>query len=333
MVAHFLRATPGDDASFGVLNQLHGTWRNSGSLAGHGWNLIALPFGPQGELGDFRLLLNQFNETLDFTTVDAHVPNRGNGPQDQHVAAMQYIQSIDQIAAIDAASTQAGGLAVPATLDTDDTPKGSVLPPPAPPNTKATIHHEPGLLLLMEDQTDDGPTLARLASIPHGDSVLALGSSSGPVPGAPNFKDQQFADLFSALPVGAGETLIAGKPSPYFAPYLHFSGDNKFQGLLDPLDPRSLLAAAVPAASVKNTTTILLSTAVKFAGINNIPFVTLRANATSMSIAMWIQELNDGTNILQYVQKVMLKFLPRTDGVAGQIEWPHISFNSMVLQE
>ena len=66
--------------------------------------MIALPFGKPGSLGDFRLLLNQANETLNFDLFDLGVPNRGANKQDQHLAALRYLQALDQVAAIDGAS-------------------------------------------------------------------------------------------------------------------------------------------------------------------------------------------------------------------------------------
>ena len=61
-----------------------------------------------------------------------------------------YVQHVDQIAAID----------FPATPDTPDTP-----------NRAKAIHHEPGLFLHMLSQTDNGPDIARLATIPHGETL------------------------------------------------------------------------------------------------------------------------------------------------------------------
>src|SRR5438270_626209 len=127
-----------DDPALGDLAQLPGTWQNADNLAGHGWNMIALPYKEPGRVVQpnnpaqnslFRLLLNQFNETLTFSMVDKGVPNRGPGfaqvfDRDQHLAALQYIQHIEQIAAAD----------MPPTPDSADTPKAA-----------AAIHHEPGL--------------------------------------------------------------------------------------------------------------------------------------------------------------------------------------------
>ncbi len=81
------------NASLGPLALLPGTWANirvndrrdgspffgnGGSpLHGRGWNLIALPFiRPQGG-PPYRVLMNQYNEVLQFDVVDDKVPNRG----------------------------------------------------------------------------------------------------------------------------------------------------------------------------------------------------------------------------------------------------------------
>jgi hypothetical protein len=231
-------ATPGDLA-LGDLTQMPGTWANTDNLVGHGWNMIALPYKEPGRVvnpntpdqkSEFRLLLNQFNETLAFSTVDKGVPNRGAAfaqvfDRDQHLAALQYIQHIVQIAAVDS----------PQTADTADTPKGS-----------AGIHHEPGLFLHLFSQTDGGPDIARLATIPHGTAVLALGSGAV-VNGPPIF--DHIGD-FSPLPLGVDADV---DHNPYLAPYKHFK-DNPFKNLFNPTDPLALLKAAVHGVNIKTTT-------------------------------------------------------------------------------
>lgn len=91
--------------ALGDLTQLPGTWSSAPAFPDHGWSMIALPFmqpgnivGPDipGQVGPFRLLLNQFSETLTFTTIDQGVPNRGAAlvkafDADQHLAALQYL--------------------------------------------------------------------------------------------------------------------------------------------------------------------------------------------------------------------------------------------------
>ncbi|MGV9710396.1 heme-binding protein [Gordonia sp. NPDC003424] len=300
-------ATAGDE-DLGFLAELPGTWKNEPNLTGRGWNLIALPFRTEpdpvtGRALNYRLLLNQYNEVLKFSLVDKNVPNRGislNGTTvqtDQEVGTLDYEQSIKQIASADSPESTVAGSA------------------------GAAIHHEPGLFLFMQNQTDGGPTIGRLATIPHGDAVLALGSARTD-PGAPTIVP------VSALPIGVGQDIN----SPYLAPYKHFTGANKFQGLLDPTDPAALLRNANDGVNIVETTTITLDTTVASGGIHNIPFVVSQANATEMRSTFWIQKVDEGGTIkvrLQYLQIVMLEFFNRRDGQPGLIKWPHISFNTM----
>src|SRR5258708_11923827 len=81
-----------NDPQLGVLGDLPGTWKNTGAFEHHGWNMIALPFGTPGQLGDFRLLLNQLDETLEVDLVDLGVPHRDASNQDQHLTAPRHLQ-------------------------------------------------------------------------------------------------------------------------------------------------------------------------------------------------------------------------------------------------
>jgi hypothetical protein len=318
-------ARPGDPA-LGYLTQLPGVWKNADSLVGHGWNMIALPYKEPGKTVQpdtpnqnsvFRLLLNQFNETLSFTTLDKGVPNRGAAvakvlDSDQHLAALQYIQDIQQIDSID----------FPTTPDTPDTPH-------APKSPEPTIHHEPGLFLNMFTPVDGGPQIARLATIPHGDSVLALGNGiSGD--GPPNF---DYVGDFSPFPIGVNPDV---DKNPYLIPYKTFR-DMPFKGLFDPTKPLALLKAAIAGMNIKTTTTITLDTTLLSGGISNVPFVVKQANATRVRAIFWIEELNDldasGRKqfLLQYAQRVLLDFFSAGDPKLGLIKWPHITINTMKL--
>ena len=320
------------DPALGDLTQLPGVWSNVPAFQGHGWNMVALPFMQPGntvtpvkpgQVGPFRLLLNQFNETLTFTNVDKGVPNRGAAlvnalDADQHLAALQYIQHVVQLAAADS----------PETNDTPDTPKGS-----------AAIHHEPGLFLHLFSQTGRGPDIARLATIPHGDAVLAMGfgvKTDGP----PDFEN---VGDFSPLPFGVDADVAN---NPYLAPYLKFK-QTPFKGSIsapsfpgfDPTNPLALLKGAIPRIEVKNTTTLTLDTTMTTGGISNIPFVVRQANSVSMRSIFWIQELKSpGPGgkpqfAIQYAQRVLLAFFPIGGGLGagGPILWPHISINTMQL--
>ena len=302
-VRSFSVATPGDE-DLGPFKELPGTW-TSGET---GWNMIALPFGGPG--ADFRLLLNQYREHLTFSLVDKAIPNRGvspSGETDQTLVGLDYEQLIKQVATTD---------------QPDSGLKQSV---------GAGIHHEPGLFLNMVDQVNLGePTIARLATIPHGDSVLA----SGTISTTAGLVDIPAVD---GLPVGVSQDLVNNK---YLAPYAFFhqtpfTGTVNFAGFpgFDPVSPHLLLEFANQALAgqnleVVNTTTLSFSTAPN-GGINNIPFVVKQANATSMNSTFWIQEISDGSLRLQYLQVVTLEFLPRGDGLPGRIAWPHVSINTL----
>lgn len=292
-------ARPGDE-DLGPLKQLPGQWK---SLPGRGWNMIALPFA--GGRFAYRLLVNQYDEELKFSLVDKGVPNRGikrNGgtvDADQFVVTLDYEQTIEQIAA-------------------DDSPQSGLAGNPG-----LAIHHEPGLFLHMTNETTNGIDIARLATIPHGDSVLALGQSEE-LSGGPSIPD------ISGLPIGVPPDLNI----PYLAPYKHFH-DNPFQGVFDPVRPNALLNAANAGVNVVKTTKLELDTAVETGGIVNIPFIVKQANAAAMKSTFWIQELEeadaDGNPALrmQYSQVVLLDFFPRNDGFPGLIRWPHVSINTM----
>ncbi len=299
-------AQAGDDA-LGALALLPGTWKNVPNLPGRGWNMIALPFvsNPPSPL-NYRLLLNQYNEELTFSLVDKAVPNRGISTvgqtlvnSDQFIAALHYQQSITQIAA-------------------EDSPVSGLAGNPGLP-----IHLEPGLWLHMLNQTEDGNDLARLATIPHGDSVLALGSSAQ-VMGPPTIP------VISGLPLGVSPDLNGR----YLAPYNHFH-TNPFRNLFDPTIPNALLTAANQGVNIVKTTVLTVDTTIPSGSITNIPFVIKQANAASMKSTFWIQELAEKDKHgkpklrLQYSQVVMLDFFPRRDGMPGRIAWPHISINTM----
>ncbi|MBD1584066.1 heme-binding protein [Pseudoalteromonas sp. S16_S37] len=297
-----LESTTKVEPALGPLSQLPGVWKNTGQFQGHGWNMIALPF-PMGN-HDYRLLNNQYNETLTFQLVDKNVPNRGmNG--DQEVFTVDYVQAIEQIAAADFPdSGLAGGPGL-------------------------AIHHEPGLWLHMKDHTTGDINIARLSSIPHGDAVMALGKSDKSTSGfdIPNI---------SGLPIGVNQDLT----NPYLEPYAHFNA-HPFKGVFNPTKPNDLLTSAIaPFFSndqIANVTQLKVDSAMGSGGVNNIPFVTRQANAAEVSSIFWIYELKEKhpngepRMLLQYTQTVMLEFFDSPNG-PGLIKWPHISINTLEKQ-
>lgn len=300
------RPAEAGDPDLGPLALLPGKWANEPGLLGGGWNMISLPFAPSAGPLDYRLLLNRYNETLHFDLVDKAVPNRGiergNAltQTDQFVVTLDYEQAIEQIAAADFPESGPAG------------PKG------------LAIHREPGLWLHAKNQESDRLDVARLSTIPHGDSVLALGSSRI-IEGPP------VIPAINGLVEGATTDL----EHFYLSPYKHFR-DNPFQGTFNPLKPHQVLEAANQGVEIVRTTELEVDTTLGTGAIANVPFVKRQAAATRMKATFWIQELADEAADgrpklrLQYLQVVMLDFFPRRDGVPGLMSWPHVSANTLL---
>ncbi|QDU42865.1 hypothetical protein Mal52_13340 [Symmachiella dynata] len=303
-------AKSGDD-ELGPLQLLPGVWKNLPNLPGRGWNLIALPFASPDHDLNYRLLMNQYNEVLRFTTVDKAVPNRGltdDDPRqniDQLIVTLDYEQKIVQVAAEDFPDSGLAGL------------------------PGLAIHHEPGLFLHMSNADTDGVNIGRLATIPHGNSALGLGRFDEDVhkhDGPPRIPDE-----VHAFPIGVEQDINRD----YLLPYKHFN-ENLFENLFDPMDTSRLLQKANAGANILRTTELHLDTDILAGGIVNIPFIETQADATKMESTFWIQELEekdeDGEHKLrlQYLQIVMLDFFERPPGQGeGLIRWPHISINTM----
>jgi hypothetical protein len=280
--------------------------------------MIALPFATQPPPSgfNFRVLMHQYSEELEFSLVDKAVPNRGirrNGATkdtDQLLVALDYEQEIDQVAG-------------------DDFPASGKAGEPG-----TAIHHEPGLWLHMTNENTDGIDIARHATIPHGDSVLALGRSAV-VEGPPQI------GTLDGLPIGVGQDF---QNNSYLASYKHFI-DNPFFGTVPtsvpgfpgfhPLDLNAILNFANNGVDIVRTTVLEVDTTLEDAGIVNIPFIVKQANAASMKSTFWIEELAEKDENgepklrLQYSQVVILDFFERRDGLPGLIRWPHVSINTL----
>lgn len=161
--------------NLGLLADLGGTWR------GRGFNLIARP-DFQGN-APLYLQLNQTNETLKIDPIGSSIPNRGFGQDDIELFGLTYLQRISD-ASTDGALHIEPGIWV--------TQPETSYPPETPP---------PG-----------GQIVARMATIPHGNSVLAQGGAT-PFTGPPTLTagGQQYA--FSVFP-SFNSTPFAIPPAP-----------------------------------------------------------------------------------------------------------------------
>jgi hypothetical protein len=307
------------DPQLGPLAPLPGIWRSTGQ----GWNMMALPFAaPSGP--PFRLLLNQFDETIAFTLADKAVPNRGVASiggfggvaqvagQDQFTVTLDYEQVVHQVAAADLpASGLAGG-------------------------EDLAIHHEIGLWLFMANQVGEDVDVARLASVPHGSAVLALGTSDIVEDPDPAMLIPRVSGLPGKLPNDDIDDPANRHLWPYKAfhdqPFKGAVGGSEFPGF-DPVDPSAPLRRAIAGLDIARTTILHVDTTTPGGGIHNIPFIARQADARRMVSTFWIHELKaqDRTGhprmVLQYLQDVSLEFLDSLNG--GLIRWPHISIDTL----
>jgi hypothetical protein len=125
----------------GLLQDLAGTWK------GKGFNLIARP--DFVDKTDLYLQLNQTRETLKFEPIGSAIPNRGFGQADIELFGLTYLQQIAD-AGFDGALHIEPGIWI--------TQPGTDFPPESAP-AKAQL-------------------VARMGSIPHGNSLLAEGIAS-----------------------------------------------------------------------------------------------------------------------------------------------------------
>jgi hypothetical protein len=146
----------------GLLADLAGTWR------GHGFNLIARP-DFQGN-SPLYLQLNQTDETLQIDPIGSPVPDRGFGQDDIELFGLNYLDKISD-------KFTDGALHIETGFWT--TQPSTTYPPETPPAGAQII--------------------ARLATIPHGTSVLAQGAATA-FTGPPTLTagGQQYA--FSVFP-------------------------------------------------------------------------------------------------------------------------------------
>jgi len=301
--------------ALGLLADLAGTW------VGNGFNVISLPdfdsnppsTGPQA----FRLKLNSTIETLQFTPVGGSIPNRGaltafgatTGQPDIVLNGLSYLQRVSDLTTLQA------------------------------------MHIEPGFWLLAQPTTvlpqQPGFTIARLGTVPHGDSLLAQGAAIS-VQGGPIIRD------VNSLPSKGGTVL--GRP--YTTPFLNPPLPENFR-LPFVQNPNLALKEAILGQNIIRTVVLIISTSSvnvttpmpadpkdpnppgtvinipsPSGGIVNLPFVVQNANATQLDAIFWIETVQqpDGSTFLQlqYTQTVNLNFL--------DIDWPHISVATLVKQ-
>jgi hypothetical protein len=251
-----------------------------GSWTGKGFNLIARP-DKQGGL-PFFLELNATKETLEFTSISGPIPNRGSEQNDIFFLGLTYLQRITE-------ANESGGL-----------------------------HIEPGIWINVPatEVPQAPPSIVRLATIPHGNALLAQGKGFE-VQGGPLISPASSTPLEEAT----------GKPVKglgYLDPFLTAQPPAGIPlGAI--ANPNLVLTDAIKGQTIVKTVVLLIASE-PVGGIENIPFLTANATAIKMSAIFWIETIelaNGQTRLqLQYSQTVVLNF--------EKINWPHISVATLV---
>jgi len=277
----------------GPLAELRGTW------VGHGFNQIWRPFhGTQ----DRFLELNETREHLQFEEIPGDIPNRGLLQGDINLHGLTYLQHIFDVNV-----------------------KGS-------DGKDAGIHIEPGIWVSVPATSNpaDPPTVARLANIPHGTSLVAQGSALPVINQAPPFAPASITPFTITpphTPVPFPETNL-GVPSTFRTPPADIP--HVTQAMVN--NPNIVLAQGVAGKNIISTTTLKISTTdltpppSTGGGTSNIAFLQgavggPNAVAAQMDAIFWIETIkhpSGSTKLqLQYSQTVLLNF--------NGLSWPHVS--------
>jgi hypothetical protein len=268
-----------------------------GTWTGTGLNIIWRPDQPASR-SDHFLELNLTAETLEFDVIPGTIPNRGLLQADLTMTGVRYLQQISDS------------------------------------NLNAGLHLEPGLWLSVPATTDPAlqPTVARLASIPHGTTIVAQGlaSSGTGAPTIPPVSITPFAIGNPSSPVTFPEqTLTTVSTFRTSGPGLN----GVTQGMLD--NPNSVLTTAVGGQTITSTTTLQVSTddatPVLGGGTANTAFLQggsdgPNAVAARVDATFWLQASQGSAapNLLQYTQTVLLNF--------RGLSWPHITVGTLKRQ-
>jgi hypothetical protein len=283
----------------GLLAPLAGKW------TGQGFNQIFRPFHGSGS--DNFLELNLTNETLEFTEIPGEIPNRGFTQADVSLFGLTYLQQVSDAN----------------VKDTNGNPAG--------------IHIEPGIWLNIPATTAplEPHTVARLANVPHGTSLVAQGTATV-VSGPPVFPSVDITPFFIGQPSNKitfpSQTLST--PSAFRSPNSDIVGIT--QAMVD--NPNSFLNNALAGKVINSTTVIHISTKSSATtvpntggGISDIAFLdgagSPNAKVAAMDATFWISNFTDASGpgtLLQYSQVVLLNFAP--------LSWPHVSVASLIKQ-
>jgi hypothetical protein len=299
----FQQGTLATLVELGPLAPLAGAWK------GRGFNVMWRPDNPDSppfsQTKRF-LELNLTSETLVFDVIPGVIPNRGLNPQtDLSLYGLHYLQRV---------------------TDADKPPFSTA---------GQALHIEPGLFMNVpgSQEPDVAPAIVRMASIPHGVSLLMQGPvpPTTPVSGPPNIPPvypisgmPAFTPPAGALGLGIQPVDIpspAGDGAEHVVPETTLTADTAGSQSNGPYpadipqayvnDPNQVLRDAIAGQTILGTITINLSTTGAGSGALNIPFLGT-PNAT---------QATDPTNANAFVLQSQATFW---------IEWVRINNNGPV---
>ena len=268
----------------------------AGNWAGQGFNVIWRPHPLQPSGQDHFLELNVTSEQLAFGPALRGIPNRGLLQPNISLAGLHYLQQI------------------------------------ADANTHNNQHFEPGLWVTVPHTSDplEPRTVARLASIPHGTTILLQGTAHTAAggPAIPGVSIKPFTIGHPAQTIDFPEQTLAT------ATQFRTSGV-ALTGITQQMvnNPNSVLHAA-PSPQITSTTTLQVESrdaTLPGGGTANIAFLTgtkdgPNAVAASVTATFWLETVqgDPGPRRLQYSQLVLLNF--------NGLSWPHITVATLQKQ-
>lgn len=264
----------------------------AGTWTGRGFNVIWRPDHTPGQ--DHFLELNVTAEQLQLETISGSIPNRGLLQPDINMFGLHYLQQISDA------------------------------------NLNAGLHIEPGLWVVIPKTSDpnEPPTVARLASIPHGTVILAQGTATTSATG-PSIPNTSIKPFTIGQP-GSGIDF----PEQTLTTHTNFRTSGAgLTGITQAMvnNPNSVLQSAISGQHFASTTTLHVASGdapVPGGGTANTAFLKGGAQgpnavAVSVNATFWLETIEgqSAPTQLQYAQTVLLNF--------NGISWPHITVGTL----
>ncbi len=267
----------------------------AGKWTGQGFNVIWRAHNPANRQDRF-LELNVTSEQLNFGPALKNIPNRGLLQPDISLVGLNYLQQISDA------------------------------------NTNTKQHFEPGVWVTVPETSEpqEPRTVARLASIPHGATILVQGTAHTSA-GAPSIPD---VDI-TPFPIGHPANRLRFPEQSLSIPSQFRTSGAGLTGITQQMveNPNSVLRAG-PSPQITTTTTLHVSShdaSLPGGGTANIAFLEGGTGGPNAAVArvtatFWLETLQADTQPrrLQYSQLVLLNF--------QHLSWPHVTVATLHKQ-